>query len=802
MENKKNMLTGATNSTVQSDAIMTYEKTNVRKQNGLMGNFYGDKDFKNLLLIRGNSCMNEQINSNEIKNLRLKKSQNIQSVRWQGFIQPKEDGVYTFSAGKYDQVMIQVDNCIVVDNIGREEEIKLQKDKLYKIIVEYQVNPDVEDAFTLLWGTEEKKEVVPHEVLYAPSLALEDKPTVQGSLHQLKYAVNDFIREESDRDGDNIPDGWEYEGYTVVDGEFGVKDLVKWDDDIHGPPLVKYKSSPMKWSTSDDPYSDYEKVTGLQMDTRVTKEAHHPLVAAYPDVHIDMEKYLLIPNTNFQSGEGGGSSKQVTRGTSSTVSNTESWGTTVTANASLLDFGGSVSASYESSTTTSVTKDESVSDSTEENWNTVLGINTAEAGKILPNVRYVNTGTAPVFKVRPQFTLHFPKTVNGDAISLISSLVGETHKGLEVLPENTYPDKSKPPLAFDKPTHFGESLMLDQGNVSRLQMKDMLKLETNGIEAKVVLIDTQGQDYESSLEWTNVISKIKANTAEIVFTTVEGPVTKRNVAAPGITPVEQTVPEITFKEALKLSYGAIENNGKLYINDREITKDTISLIVDQATEAAMKKQGVQSVFDVKSKAGMHIEMTEEVIASVINYGDGGAAFNIYIPNGVAEAARFEMYMNGQKKGDMGPDTFITGQKSWSGDVSYFGVNYTEAFDSNNTFELKVKERTVATFKGLYAGDNAVKTAHKFSDWYYIGSWSKNGLYFQPIASNISNEITHYKYKIEGKITNTIPKPAPETDGRLLVKFGAYTLTGGKLLQIYAINKIGTEINVFEISVGL
>ncbi|PDY07986.1 hypothetical protein COM83_33635, partial [Bacillus cereus] len=78
----------------------------------------------------------------------------------------KEDGVYTFSAGKHDQVMIQVDNCIVVDNIGRETEIKLQKDKLYKIIVEYQVNPDVEDAFTLLWGTEEKKEVVPHEVLY------------------------------------------------------------------------------------------------------------------------------------------------------------------------------------------------------------------------------------------------------------------------------------------------------------------------------------------------------------------------------------------------------------------------------------------------------------------------------------------------------------------------------------------------------------------------------------------------------------------------------------------------------------
>ncbi|MBK5424205.1 MULTISPECIES: binary toxin-like calcium binding domain-containing protein [Bacillus] len=616
MENKKNILTGAANSSVQSDAIMTYEKTNVRKQNGLLGNFYGDKDFKNLLLIRGNSCMNEQINSNEIRDLRLKNSQNIQSIRWQGFIQPKEDGVYTFSTGKHDQVMIQVDNCIVVDNIGRETEIKLQKDKLYKIIVEYQVNPDVEDAFTLLWGTEEKKEVVPHDVLYAPSLAQEDKPTVQGSLHQLKYAVNDFIRDEKDTDGDNIPDSWEYEGYTVVDGEFGVKDLVKWDDKMHQG-LVKYTSSPMKWSTSDDPYSDYEKVTGLQMDTRVIKEAHHPLVAAYPEVYIKMEKYLLIPNTNFQAGEGGSSSKQVTRGTSYTVSNTESWGTTVTANASLLDFGGSVSASYESSTTTSTTKDESVSDSTTKDWNEVLGINTAEAGKILPNVRYVNTGTAPVFSVKPLFTLHFPKTTNGEAISLISSLVGETHKGLEVLPGKTYPEQSKVPLAFDKPTHFGESLLLDQGNVQRLQKNDILMMETIGIDAKVVLIDTQGQDYTSNLDWTNVISKIKANTAEIVFTTEEGEITKRNVAARGTTPVEQTVPEITFKEALKLSYGAVELNRKIYINDKEISPDKTKLIVDQSTEVEMKKQGIQSLFDVKLKAGMHIEMIQKVNAEQI-----------------------------------------------------------------------------------------------------------------------------------------------------------------------------------------
>lgn len=697
MTNQKNIDKGNINHSDQLIATITDDKHRIRKQHGLMGYFYGDKDFKNLLLIRGNSLVNEDIHSNNIKTSRFKANQPIKSVRWQGFIQPKEDGNYVFSAGKHDQVMIQVDQTIVVDTLGREHEVKLQKDALYKIIIEYQVHPDEKSAFTLLWGTEEKKTVVPHEVLHAPSLAQKDIPTVTGSLHQLKSVVVDFIREETDSDGDNIPDSWEYEGYTVVDGDFGVKDLVKWDDDVHAPPLIKYRTSPRKWSTSDDPYSDYEKVTGIQMDSRVIKEAHHPLVAAYPDMHISMEKYLVIPNTNFQSGEGGSSSKQVTRGTSNTVSNTESWGATVEVNASLLDFGGSVSTSYESSTTTSVTNEHSESDSTTRDWNEVLGINNAEAGKILPNVRYVNTGTAPVFNVKPQFTLHFPKTPNGDAISLISSLVGEAHKGLEVLPGSTYPSQAKPPLAFDKPTHFGESLLLDQGNVSRLQEGDQLKLDTLGVDAKVVLIDSQGQDYTSSQDWTNVISKIKANTAEITFTMIGGPAVRRNIAAPGTTPVEQTVPEMTFKEALVIGFGAEQRNNKIYINNREISSDKVDLIVDVATENEMKRQGVSSVFDVKLRAGMHIEMIEKVSTRTYLTEDIEIVFEFLMPSGVPKTAKYELYMNGKKKGGVEIDT---GRTLWLGDVAFYGVTYSEVINAKNIFELKVEGFTIATFHGL------------------------------------------------------------------------------------------------------
>ncbi|PEE20057.1 peptidase, partial [Bacillus toyonensis] len=96
---------------------------------------------------------------------------------------------------------------------------------------------------------------------------------------------------------------------------------------------------------------------------------------------------------------------------------------------------------------------------------------------------------------------------------------------------------------------------------------------------------------------------------------------------------------------------------------------------------------------------MHFEMTEKVIANVSTNGNGHAYFNIQIPNGVAEAATFEMYMNGQKKGHQGPEIFSKGRKNWSGHVYGFGVHIGDAINGNNTFELKVKGNVVSTFRG-------------------------------------------------------------------------------------------------------
>ncbi|PDY07879.1 hypothetical protein COM83_34235, partial [Bacillus cereus] len=121
-------------------------------------------------------------------------------------------------------------------------------------------------------------------------------------------------------------------------------------------------------------------------------------------------------------------------------------------------------------------------------------------------------------------------------------------------------------------------------------------------------------------------------------------------------------------------------------------------------------------------------------------------FNIQIPNGVAEAATFEMYMNGQKKGHQGPEIFSQGRKNWSGHVYGFGVHIGDAINGNNTFELKVKGNVVSTFRGKLFTDEEVQNNYQFRDWMFItetiGDTVREyvgSMYFKQIPLNIAQE---------------------------------------------------------------
>lgn len=413
--------------------------------------------------------------------------------------------------------------------------------------------------------------------------------------------------EEKDTDGDGIPDNWETNGYTAFLDKNNVVCVKSWEESFVNKGYKKYVSSPMKSSTASDPYTDYQKVTGIMLDSNIKKEAQNPMVAAYPDIQMVMEKYKLIPNVNFSEQSGGATTKQITRGTSNTASTTNSWGAQVTAHASLLDFGCSVSTSYDSSQTTTVTKDESVSDSTTADWNKTLGLNSMEAAQILPNVRYKNDGTAPAYNVHPQFTLSLEK----ENFSLMTSQVGEDQKASEIMPDGLFPSQNQPPLAFDRPSMFNNPILIDTQTVSKLQNNETLNLTTNSFNSNILLFSAaDGSPYLSNQSWETIIPQIKKNTAEIILQLPDGSITKRNIAAPGNSLQERSIPSMKLKEAIKEAFdGSIDSSGNLTVQNNPVSCQTTQVKMDETTyNTLIKNKSEGSLLDQDIKAGMHIQL--------------------------------------------------------------------------------------------------------------------------------------------------------------------------------------------------
>ncbi|WP_342670302.1 binary toxin-like calcium binding domain-containing protein, partial [Bacillus solimangrovi] len=124
-----------------------------------------------------------------------------------------------------------------------------------------------------------------------------------GSITELSdlVAVNSSSPSGVDFDGDNIPNTWEIEGYTLLlDG------LVKWEDedvDEYGEGAIKYVTSPYSRSTDEDPYSDFQEVMSL-VDKAIAPVAQHPLVAAFPDIQAEIEGVTITPIETITTTDG------------------------------------------------------------------------------------------------------------------------------------------------------------------------------------------------------------------------------------------------------------------------------------------------------------------------------------------------------------------------------------------------------------------------------------------------------------------------------------------------------------------
>ncbi|PFK06904.1 binary toxin-like calcium binding domain-containing protein [Bacillus cereus] len=582
---------------------------------GLLGYYFQDQKFQQLALMAHRQASNLEIPTEEVKHLLSKEQQHIQSVRWLGYIQPPQTGGYVFSTSSDHQVVIELDGKNIINQTSMTEPIQLEKDKYYKIRIEYVPENTNEQEnlldFQLNWSISGAKiEPIPENVFHLPDLSRkqdQEKIIPETNLFQEQVDEKKTSRSKRslatnhllDTDDDGIYDEWEAGGYTIQ------RQLaVKWDDSMKEQGYTKYMSNPYNSHTVGDPYTDWEKAAG-RIDSAVKTEARNPLVAAYPTVGVHMEKLIVSEKQNISTGLG--KTVSASMSTSNTAAITA--GIDATAGASLLGPSGSVTAhfSYTGSSTSTV------EDRSSHNWSQDLGIDTGQSAYLNANVRYYNTGTAPMYKVEP--TTNF--VLAGESIVTVKAK--ENQLGDVLKAGGVYPEKHLHPIALNTLDDFGSQLIpINYNQTKRLENGHKLTLETTQASGLYGRIKANGGlNVDSSQEWEPVRSQIESVSAGIVLDTGEETL-ERRVAARNHRDPEDLTPELTIGEAVKIAFNATEENGKIYYKDMPLNESLVGLVFDESTAREIKAQldnmpeQDKKIYTVKLKRGMNIMIKKPI----------------------------------------------------------------------------------------------------------------------------------------------------------------------------------------------
>ncbi|PEA06361.1 binary toxin-like calcium binding domain-containing protein [Bacillus cereus] len=582
---------------------------------GLLGYYFHDPKFQQLALMAHRQASDLEISKDDVKQLLSKEQQHIQSVRWLGYIQPPETGDYVLSTSSDQQVVIELDGKTIVNQTSMTEPIQLEKDNLYKIRIEYVPEDTKEQEnlldFQLNWsisGAEIKP--IPENAFHLPDLSRkqdQEKIIPETNLFQEQGEAKKVSRSKRslatnpllDTDDDGIYDEWETEGYTIQR-----QIAVKWDDSMKDQDYTKYVSNPYNSHTVGDPYTDWEKAVG-RIDYAVKTEARNPLVAAYPTVGVHMERLIVSEKQNISTGLG----KTVSASMSASNTAAITAGIDATAGTSLLGPSGSVTAHF-SYTESSIA---TVEDSSSRNWSQDLGIDTGQSAYLNANVRYYNTGTAPIYNVKP--TTNF--VLDGESIVTVKAK--ENQLGNVLKAGGEYPEKHLHPIALNTLDDFGSQLIpINYNQTKRLENGNKLTLETtqaSGLYGKIKA--NGGLNVDPSQEWEPVRAQIDNVTAGIVLDTGEETL-ERRVAARDTRNPEDLTPEITIGEAIKIAFDTTETEGKLYYKDTPLSESLVGLVFDDSTAREIKTQldntpeQEKKIYNVKLKRGMNIMIKKPI----------------------------------------------------------------------------------------------------------------------------------------------------------------------------------------------
>lgn len=580
---------------------------------GLLGYYYSDLYFHDLEVIHISQNGGKiDLFQKEVSSLLPPEKQKIQSARWVGFLYPTITGDYQLSTSHNHHVIMKVDGRMILNENELSETLHLVEGKQYEICIEFQQkevkSPDILLDFQIYWSREDQPlTTIPQENLLQPQTSDKNRTQRQKnipnhSLFSQKYTTNfEFQRRASDdvdTDDDAIPDNWEVSGFTIQANK-----AVKWDDKLASRGYKKYRSNPYRAHTVGDPYSDFEKAAD-QMDSNVKKEARNPLVAAVPEVRVDMESFNVIKIDNNSSEIG----RTQTENASYSATNSITAGVTAEASLSLFDFGVRVSTNFSATTSSTAAYENSNSDS----WSEQLSFNTNDRARLSANVRYHNTGSAPIYKVQPTSSFVLQSgSPNGYTIRTVKAK--ENQVGEVLNPGFTYPEGGAA-ISLDKIDDFSSSdITFDQKTLEQLEKIGKLDLQTPQAEGYYKILNASGGTnlYPG---FASIQNDVKGRSSHIMLN-IENITIDRRVATKQYSDREDLTPEITLGEAIKIAFDAEDNHGtlKIKIHTGEETK-VIELnphniggkiILDRKTSAEfasqLEKMNEKNIFNVKLK---------------------------------------------------------------------------------------------------------------------------------------------------------------------------------------------------------
>ncbi|PRT25977.1 binary toxin-like calcium binding domain-containing protein [Bacillus thuringiensis] len=599
---------------------------------GLVGYSFKDAQFKELAFI----SLGEQ--SKLIDKAKLNNNnQNIQSVRWMGRVKPSQTGEYTISTSSDKNIILQINGETIIKQGKMEKPLKLEKDKVYELKIEYRNIQDLSSDLQLFWSVDGKeKEQIPQKNILSPNFPekeslLDDKKDLLLLPNFNLFDDKSISSELKDTDKDGIPDEWEEQGYT-----FKNQQIVKWDDSYLEQGYKKYVSNPYKSRTVADPYTDFQKVSGY-MPAATKDEARDPLVAAYPAVGVGMEKLLFSKNENVTEGGSGTKSTSVT----DTNTNTNSVEIGSTVEASLNPFAlakFTATAKYGHTWTNST----AIQNSESQSWSKQIGINSAESAYLNANVRYYNAGTAPIYDLRP--TSNFVFENSGASIATITA--GSNQIGNSLGPGDTYPKRNQAPISLDKANEAGTvKIAINADQLDALQDRsEVLNLETTQNKGQYATLDDTGLPVtDPSKQWDPIRTNIDSVSGSLTLnlsTSKES--LERRIAAKNENDPEDKTPEITIGEAIKKAFNAKEKNGTLYYTNQDgkeisIGESAIYLITDEKTKKEIEEQLDQmldkKLYSVKWKRGMNITLHTPEINYDFEKSEDTGSYNTYQENG-------------------------------------------------------------------------------------------------------------------------------------------------------------------------